>query len=101
VHFLGKAGLLDNVRGRGGGIELARPPHAINVGAVVRAAEGAPVPAECFDRERNGCRITRACRLRGVLGEATDAFHAVLDRYTLADLTPNKAALARLLNIAT
>ena len=101
VHFLGRAGWLANVRGRGGGIELARPPQSINLGAVVRATEGDPMPAECFDRASNDCRITRACRLRGVLGEATEAFHAVLDRHTLADLTANRTALVRVLGIAS
>jgi Rrf2 family nitric oxide-sensitive transcriptional repressor len=99
VHFLGKAGLLANVRGRGGGIELARAPEAINLGAVVRAAEGPAVPAECFERETNACRITRSCRLRGVLANAVDAFYAVLDRHTLADIAANGAALGRVLGI--
>jgi Rrf2 family nitric oxide-sensitive transcriptional repressor len=99
VHFLGKAGLLDNLRGRGGGIALARAPEAVNVGAVVRMTEGDAVPAECFDRAANTCCIVRACELRGVLAEAVDAFHAVLDRYTLADITANGRALARALAI--
>jgi len=101
VHFLGREGWLANVRGRGGGVELARMPQSINLGEVVRATEGDPMPAECFDRENNDCRITRACRLRGALAEAAEAFHAVLDRYTLADLVPNGTALVRLLGIAT
>ncbi|MCB1746055.1 MAG: Rrf2 family transcriptional regulator [Gammaproteobacteria bacterium] len=86
VQFLGRAGVLNNVRGRGGGLELAHPPGAINIGDVVRATEGAARPAECFDRESNTCCIVPGCRLRGVLAEAVAAFEAVLDRYTLADL---------------
>jgi Rrf2 family nitric oxide-sensitive transcriptional repressor len=100
VHFLGKAGLLANVRGRGGGLALARSPAEINVGAVVRAIEGDAAPAECFDRARNTCGIARSCQLRGVLEEAVDAFHAVLDRHTLADITRNRKPLARILHIA-
>lgn len=99
VHTLGKAQLLANVRGRGGGLELARPPHRINIGAVVRSTEGDAVPAECFDREANTCGIVRACRLRGVLEEAVDAFYASLERYTLADLVQNGPGLARILRI--
>lgn len=100
VHALGKAGLLANVRGRGGGLALARPPHMINVGAVVRSTEGEAMPAECFDRESNTCDIVRVCRLRGVLAEAVDAFYAALDRHTLADLlVQNRAALTRILRI--
>jgi Rrf2 family nitric oxide-sensitive transcriptional repressor len=100
VHFLGKAGVLANVRGRGGGVELARSPEAVNLGAVVRATEGPAVPAECFTPESNACRIARACRLRKALEEAAEAFLAVLDGYTLADLVGNAPTLARVLNIA-
>ena len=48
-HVLGKAGVLANVRGKGGGLELAMAPKAINVGYIVRLTEGAPHLAECFD----------------------------------------------------
>ena len=67
------------------------------MGAVVRAAEGDAQPAECFDRAHNTCGIVRACRLKGMLGEAVEAFNAVLDQYTLADLVANRSALARIL----
>ena len=100
VHFLGQQGWLANVRGRGGGLGLALPPEHIVVGAVVRATEGAALPAECFGDEPDHCAIARICRLRGVLQEAVDAFHAVLDGYTLADLVHNRASLARVLFIA-
>lgn len=96
VHFLGKAGFLTNVRGRGGGLTLARPARDINVGAVVRETEGAAVPAECFAPD-NQCTIARVCRLRGVLNEAVDAFYEVLDRYTLEDLVHNRKPLSRVL----
>lgn len=98
VQFLGQAGWLRNIRGRGGGLELAADPAAINVGAVVHAAEGAALPAECFVSTGSTCVITRACHLRGVFAEAVDAFQAVLDRYTLADITFNQAALVRILH---
>ena len=97
VHFLGKAGFLENVRGRGGGLQLARPAAKINVGAVVRSAEGPAVPAACFDTSAQRCSIAPVCRLRGVLGEAVDAFYAVLDRYTLAELVADRARLRTIL----
>jgi len=97
AHLLGRAGLLANVRGKGGGLELARAPRSINIGGVVRATEGAPMPAECFDRENGRCVITPVCTLRGVLREAVKSFYAVLDNYTLEDLVHNRVALAELL----
>ena len=97
VAFLGKSGLLANVRGKGGGLELARAADRIVVGEVVRLAEGSARPAECFDRDHGNCSIARVCRLRGVLGEAVAVFQAVLDRYTVQDLVANRGALARVM----
>ena len=97
VHFLGKQGWVATVRGKGGGMGLALPAQDIAIGAVVRAAEGDDLPAECFGRDHTSCTIVRVCRLKGVLREATQAFHAVLDRFTLADLVANSQALSALL----
>ena len=85
ANALTKAGYLKAVRGRSGGLALARPPHRIGLGAVVRATEPDFALVECFGAG-NECVITRACRLRGILHEGLDAFMAVLDKYTLADL---------------
>jgi len=97
VHFLARKGWIETVRGKGGGMVLARPAGAIGIGDVVREAEGAVVAAECFTGEDPDCSIARVCRLRGVLVEAIAAFHAVLDRYTLADITVNGPELMRVL----
>jgi Rrf2 family transcriptional regulator, nitric oxide-sensitive transcriptional repressor len=99
VHFLGRSGWISTVRGHGGGIVLARKPHDIVVGQVVRDTEGTVQPAECFEAGGGNCAISGCCRLRGVLGEAVDAFYAVLDRYTLADLAGNPQAIVRVLGI--
>jgi Rrf2 family nitric oxide-sensitive transcriptional repressor len=101
VHFLGQCGWIETVRGKGGGMLLARPAHEVVVGRVVRDCEGAALPAECFSTDGGRCVLTRGCRLKGVLGEAVDAFYAVLDNYTLADVTRNRASLAKVLMIGT
>ncbi|HSS12325.1 MAG TPA: Rrf2 family transcriptional regulator [Rhizomicrobium sp.] len=94
---LGKLDFLDTVRGRNGGLRLARPPEAIVIGDVVRKAEEDFTLVECFDPKSNACVITGPCRLRGVLREALNAYLAVLDQYTLADLVKPRSALSRLL----
>ena len=99
VHYLGREGLLTNVRGRGGGFELARPPGAINVGALVRAADADASLVECFDRKTNRCPITPVCRLKGVLAEAREAFYAALDRYTVEDISHNRPQLEKVLSL--
>ena len=98
VHMLGREGFLFNTRGRGGGLRLARPAAQITVGQVVRAAEGDDVPAECFSASAKPCAIAGCCRLAGILAEAMDAFHAVLERYTLAELVADRDKLAAVLH---
>jgi len=97
VHYLAQQGYIETLRGKGGGMRLARSPAKINVGEVVRGAEESLTLVECFDKATSGCRIEDACLLKGVLGRAMDAFFVVLDRHTLADLLMPKPRLARIL----
>jgi len=96
VNDLSQKGYLDTVRGRRGGIRLRRPPRDINIGQVVRDIEDKLDVIGCLER-RGYCRIERVCVLRGVLHQATDAFLAVLDAHTLADLIRPRRALSSLL----
>jgi Rrf2 family nitric oxide-sensitive transcriptional repressor len=98
VHQLGLRGYVETLRGKGGGLRLARKPEEVRLGEVVRAMEENMALVECFDPESSRCAIEPACGLRPVLEEALAAFRAVLDRYTLADLVARRRApLARLL----
>jgi Rrf2 family nitric oxide-sensitive transcriptional repressor len=98
VHQLGLNGYVETVRGRGGGLRLARRPEEITVGEVVRSTEENMALVDCFDPESSQCAIEPACGLRPVLHEALAAFLAVLDRHTLGDLlTRRRKPLARLL----
>ena len=96
VNDLSQKGYLDTVRGRNGGIRLKHDPSDINIGQVVRDTEDRLDVIGCLEGA-GFCRIQRACVLRGILGEATDAFLAVLDRQTLADLIKPRKALSSLL----
>ena len=97
VNDLSQKGYLETVRGRKGGIRLMREPQDINIGQVVRDTEDQLDVIGCLGR-RGYCPIQRICVLRGVLSDATEAFLAVLDTYTLADLLkPQKALLSLLL----
>ena len=99
VHGLSQLGYVEALRGRGGGLRLARPPGQITVGAVVREIEKDPALVECFDPDANACCMTEACALRHALLEARRAFFAVLDRYRLSDLLRPRTKLMRLLQI--
>ena len=72
VQELQQRGLIVTVRGKRGGISLARPIGAINIGDVVRQLEGMDYLVECFS-PANHCVITGACTLPKALGEAIEA----------------------------
>ena len=97
VHELGMAGYLETVRGKNGGLRLARPAAEIGLGEVVRRTEPDMALLPCFDPVNAPCALTPACRLRGALHQAQAAFLKVLDSYTLADLVQNRDALEGLL----
>lgn len=89
-QLLIQLGVVESVRGRNGGLRLARAPAEINVGALVRRTEPDFHLVECFDRETNTCAIAPVCDLKDVLHEAQAQFLHVLDGYTLADLLANR-----------
>ena len=99
VHNLAKAGRIETTRGRSGGMVLASRPETINIGQIVRQCEGHTTLVECFGPD-NTCCIAPACTLRLALAEAQEAFFAVLDQYTLADLARPSRSLERLLAIS-
>jgi len=99
VFRLGQLGYLDTIRGKGGGVRLAKDPAKVNLSALIRQTEEDLAIVECF-REDCLCVIEPACVLRKALREALDAFFATLGRYTLADLLKPKRELKRLLQPA-
>lgn len=88
VTALVKGGFLHSIRGKGGGLRLARTANSISVGAVVRHMEPLTV-VECFG-EHNECILTPNCRLANVLHGGMKAFLVYLDGFTLADLVSNR-----------
>jgi len=87
THQLALGGWLVTVRGKGGGLRLARRPEEINLGAVVRSIEPDFFLVECF-ASSSTCTLTGHCRLTGVLQNALQGFMDSLDRHTLADILP-------------
>lgn len=97
VHQLGKHGVIETRRGKGGGFKLAMAPDEINIGDMIRLMENSLQVVDCHSP---ACRILPACRLKGILHEATQAFMSVLQGYTLADLVETKRGeLIQVLNL--
>ena len=91
VHMLSRAGFIVAVRGRNGGVRLARPAAEIRIGDVVRATEITSVEVESAaadkKRSKKGGR-----KLNTIFDEALEAFISVLDRHTLEDMARGRAA---------
>ncbi len=100
AHQLGVAGYVETTRGKGGGLRLARPAEEIGLGDVIRRVEPDMALVPCFEPVHAPCAIVPVCGLRGALYEARQAFLAVLDRYSLADLVQRRADLGALLHAA-
>jgi Rrf2 family nitric oxide-sensitive transcriptional repressor len=93
-----QAGYIEGVRGRGGGIKLAKKAKEIRIGDVLRTMEDWRI-VECFEPASNRCAIAGGCGLRPILKEALEAYFAVLDRYSLADAIRRKPLLIQLLGL--
>jgi Rrf2 family transcriptional regulator, nitric oxide-sensitive transcriptional repressor len=96
VHHLAQQGYVETVRGKGGGLRLARSPLTLNIGEMIRNCEGEAGLLPCLD-DQDTCRIQPSCKLTGILREAQLAMYAVLDRYTLSGLLNEQALLEQIL----
>ena len=98
VHELGKAGYLETVRGRRGGFRLGLAANEIVVGDVVRLTEGSMDIVECMNPEINTCVLIGICKLSSAMSKAADAFMAVLDDLTIAEIASNRTQLLERIN---
>ncbi|MDM7931485.1 Rrf2 family transcriptional regulator [Tabrizicola sp.] len=99
VNALQASGFVETIRGRNGGLRLARPADQISIGEVFRVFEASVPFAECFAPDTNTCPLSASCRLRGYVARAVEAFYHELDMVTLADLTKGNCGLAGLLAV--
>ena len=90
THRLAQHGWLETIRGKHGGMRLARAPQDINLGAVVRDTENDLTLVECFASD-NACTLSGQCGLTAIIHGALQQFLQHLDRYTLADIMPGPA----------
>ena len=82
VHALRGAGLLTTMRGRGGGVALARPAHDVSVAQVVRALEPEDCPAS-FMATSDARAAALEARLSRLMFDAHRGFFAKLETTTL------------------
>ncbi|AQT47064.1 iron-responsive transcriptional regulator RirA [Bartonella choladocola] len=86
LHPLVEAGLMQTVRGRNGGVKLAKPADEIFVSDVVKVTEENFAMAECFENGAIECPLVNSCGLNATLSKALNAFFDVLKSTSIADL---------------
>lgn len=101
TRWLVAHGYAVSLRGRGGGLRLARPPAEISLGRLLRELEDNRPLVECMNPDGGNCRLSPACGLSLALQTAQEAFFEALDPITLASvskLSPGMANLLKTLN---
>ncbi len=86
VHQLGIQGYILTIRGKNGGMKLARPVDEIVIGEVIRKMEPDFELFECFNTLTDQCVITQSCRLKSIFFGARNDFLNTLNQHTLADV---------------
>jgi Rrf2 family iron-responsive transcriptional regulator len=96
---LHKAGLVETLRGRNGGVRIGRPADKITLLDVVRVTEESFSMAECFDDNAVDCPLIDSCGLNSALRRALNAFFDVLADYTIDDLVKARPQIHFLLGL--
>jgi Rrf2 family nitric oxide-sensitive transcriptional repressor len=99
VQHLVRLGYVASVRGRSGGIRLAKAPEEIGLGDVFRKTEPSLKLLACFEAEHTGCPIVSVCDLNVTFQKAMKCFLDELDRQTLANLVGRRQSMLATLNI--
>lgn len=95
VNDLARQGLIETMRGRGGGLRLLAEPASIRIGDVVRTTETDFRLVECFDPATNACTLSPNCRLKHLFNDALAAYFKALDGATLHDMTADLSPTQR------
>ncbi len=95
VHQLSNLGYVKTIRGKNGGICLARSPEGMNLGDIVQAME---TNIEVVNCQIPACPLHNHCELKGILNEAQQAFFTTLEKYNLADISKQPQKIRNLLN---
>ena len=86
VSLLVKGGLVEGVRGKGGGYRLRRPLQDYSAGEILRLTEGSLAPVSCLEGEENACSRAGQCHTLPMWTKLEGLINSYLDSVTLADL---------------
>ena len=86
VKTLVKGGVVEGMRGKGGGYRLCKSPDQFTTGYLLRLMEGSLAPVACLGAGSAPCERASECRTLALWSGLNDVINKYLDQYTLADL---------------
>ena len=86
IAVLSRAGLVDGLRGKGGGYRLSRPAADYSVGEILRLTEGSLAPVTCLEGEENTCPRAGQCTTLPMWEKLNGIINDYLDGVSLSDL---------------
>lgn len=95
VHHLAQKGYVETVRGKNGGLRLARNASDIKLGEVIQSME---MNLDVVDCSKPLCPLINNCKLKNILNEAKQSFIKTLNNYTIADLNSQPETMKNLLH---
>ena len=97
VHHLAQKGYIETIRGKNGGMRLAKKPENIKLGEVVQAME---INLDVVNCSKPLCPLINNCKLKHILNEAKQSFLKTLDNYTILDLNEEPEIIKNLLHLS-
>lgn len=95
VNHLAQKGYIETIRGKNGGIRLAKKPAEIKLGDVVQAME---MNLDMIDCSKPLCPLINNCKLKLILNEAKQSFLIILNNYSIEDLNTEPEIMKNLLH---
>lgn len=91
IKLLVRAGLLNGLRGKGGGYRLTREPGQYTVGTVLRLTEESLAPVSCLGPEGIVCPRASECYTLPMWKGLSKVINEYLDGITIEDLVRQAA----------
>ena len=88
LKILVEQGLLDSLRGKGGGYKLADKPENYKIGTILRTVEGDLSPVACVQND-HCCPNSAQCRSHAMWQELDKVISDYLDSIRLTDFMEN------------
>ena len=91
ISMLTKAGMLEGLRGKGGGYKLTQAPERYTVGGILKMTEGSLAPVSCLAEDANSCKNASDCKTLPMWKRLDKMIDGFFEGITLADIAfPNR-----------